>query len=60
MLNLLNKGKPDAIQKIEGIGKTRSATLIKGRPYKKLEAVVDITGIGEKNFANIMKHAKKL
>ena len=60
MLNLLNKGKTDAIQKIEGIGKERAATLMKGRPYKKLESVVDITGIGEKNFANIMKFAKKL
>lgn len=60
LLKLLNSGNTRSLQKIRGIGKVRASYIVKGRPYRTLDAVVDITGIGEKTFANIIKHAKKL
>ena len=60
VLKLLNGGKSYSLQKIRGIGKVRAAHVIKGRPYKTLDSVIDVAGIGEKTFANIIKHAKKL
>jgi len=60
VLKLLNSGKSYSLQKIRGIGRVRAASVIKGRPYKTLDSVVDIAGIGEKTFENIIKHAKKL
>ena len=59
-LKLLNKGKIEDFQKIEGIGEAKAKHLMKGRPYKKVDAAINITGIGEKLFGNIIKHAKKL
>lgn len=59
LLTLLNKGKPEDFLKVEGIGKVKAQHLKKGRPYKKAEDAINITGIGEKLFTNMIKYAKK-
>ena len=59
LLNLLNKGKSQDILMMEGIGDAKAKHLIKGRPYKKVDDAINITGIGEKLFSNMLKHAKK-
>ena len=60
LLKLLNKGKSEEIRQIEGIGEAKVKNLMKGRPYKKVDDAINITGIGEKLFGNIIKQAKKL
>ena len=60
VLKLLNKGKVEDIRKIEGIGEAKAKHLMKGRPYKKVDDAINITGIGEKLFGNIVKQGKKL
>ena len=59
MLTLLNKGKAEDFPKVEGIGKVKAKHLMKGRPFKKAEDAINITGIGEKLFTNMIKFAKK-
>ena len=59
LLTLLNKGKPEDFLKVEGIGKVKAQHLKKGRPFKKAEDAINITGIGEKLFTNMIKYAKK-
>jgi len=59
LLALLNKGKSEDLLMMEGIGKAKAQHLLKGRPYKKVDDAINITGIGEKLFSNMLKHAKK-
>ena len=59
LLSLLNKGKKEDILMMEGIGTAKAKHLMKARPYKKVDDAINVTGIGEKLFSNMLKHAKK-
>ena len=60
LLKFLNEGKPAELAKIPGIGKSRAENLTKGRPYKAVDEIVNIAGIGEKTFEKVAGYVKKL
>ncbi len=58
LLKTLNSGSVTDLQTLPGIGETRAHAIKKGRPYRKLEELVNVNGLGEKTFSGLIKHAK--
>ena len=58
MLSTLNKGSSDDLIKVPGLGEKTIALIKKARPYKDVTDLGNVTGIGEKKFAGIVKHFK--
>ncbi len=49
----INKAKSEELQTIKGIGPAIAEAIIKGRPYKKLDDLLKVKGIGDKKFEEI-------
>ena len=58
MLNTLNKGDYDALVQVPGFGKATIANIKKARPFKDVTDLGNVTGIGEKKFADTVKYFK--
>lgn len=58
MLSVLNKGSHADLIKVPGLGDSTIANIKKARPYKDVTDLGNVTGIGEKKFAGIVKHFK--
>jgi len=58
MLSTLNKGSVDDLIKVPGLGDATIANIKKARPFKDVTDLGNVTGIGEKKFADIVKHFK--
>ena len=60
MLALLNEGDSSALQAIRGIGKSRASALAKARPFKSVAQLVNVRGIGQAVYSDLLAHAKSL
>ena len=60
MLALLNKGDSSELEAIRGIGKSRATALTKARPFKSVEQLVNIKGVGDAVYSGLLAHAKSL
>ena len=60
MLTLLNKGDSSELEAIRGIGKSRAAALAKARPFKSVEQLANIKGVGEAVYSDLLAHARSL
>lgn len=58
LLDLLNEGDEDALTNIPGVGATRAAAIKKTRPFADVTGVVQVEGVGEGTFAEMVAHAK--
>lgn len=58
LLELVNKGDSKAIGEVKGIGPKLSGVLIAKRPYSKVEELINVDGIGEGKFKDIIAFAK--
>jgi competence ComEA-like helix-hairpin-helix protein len=52
----LNNAEKDEIMKIKGIGSILAERILAGRPYKTIEDLKKIRGIGKKNFQHIKQY----
>ncbi|MCP4846478.1 MAG: hypothetical protein GY899_00845 [Verrucomicrobiaceae bacterium] len=60
MLTLLNEGDAGELEAIRGIGKSRATALTKARPFKSVEQLVNIKGVGDAIYSGLLAHAKSL
>ncbi len=60
LLAFLNEASVKELAVVKGISTTRGAAIEKARPFKAVEEVILITGIGENTFAELVKHGKTL
>lgn len=60
LLAFLNEASVKELAVIKGISTTRGTAIEKARPFKAVEEVILITGIGETTFAELVKHGKTL
>ncbi len=60
LLALLNEGSSEDLVAIKGIAKTRAASIVKARPYKEIDEVILVEGVGEGTFTNVVAHGKSL
>ncbi len=60
MLALLNDGTASDLESIRGIGKSRAAALTKARPFKSVAQLINIRGIGNAVYSDLLAHAKSL
>jgi len=60
MLVLLNDGATNELEAIRGIGKIRAATLAKARPFKSIAQLINVRGIGDVVYSDLLAHAKSL
>jgi hypothetical protein len=58
LLDLINTGDDKALQALPGIGETRAAAIKKARPFKDPVDLVNVDGIGDQSFAEIIAQAK--
>ncbi len=58
MLSTLNKGSKSDLIKIPGLGDSTIANIQKARPFKDVTDLGNVTGIGAKKFADIVKFFK--
>lgn len=58
LMALLNDGDAKALETIPGVGETRAAAIKKARPFAEVTDVVNVEGIGEGTFAEMVAHAK--
>ena len=57
LLALLNRGSDEALNQVVGIVENRSEAIRKARPFKAIEDVRSVRGIGQRTFVNIVAHA---
>ena len=60
MLTLLNEGNIGDLVAIRGIGKSRAAALAKARPFKSVDQMANVKGVGEAVYTDLLSHAKSL
>jgi DNA uptake protein ComE-like DNA-binding protein len=60
MIALLNDGTASELESIRGIGKSRAAALTKARPFKSVAQLINIRGIGNAVYSDLLAHAKSL
>ena len=60
MLTLLNEGNVRDLVAIRGIGKSRAAALAKARPFKSVDQLANVKGVGEAVYTDLLSHAKSL
>lgn len=58
LLDLLNEGDEASLKTIPGVGETRAAAIKKARPFADVTGVVQVEGVGEGTFAEMVAHAK--
>ena len=58
LLKLVNEGDDKALQAIPGVGETRAAAIKKARPIKEVADLMNVEGIGEEIYGEIIKYAK--
>ncbi len=49
-LHILNQGSPAELQAIPGIGESKSAAVLKARPFKTADSLILVEGVGQANF----------
>ncbi|MBD3329591.1 hypothetical protein GF357_03800 [Candidatus Dojkabacteria bacterium] len=49
----MNKATEKELKKLDGIGKVSAGNIIADRPYKKIEDLLGVDGIGEATLENI-------
>jgi hypothetical protein len=52
----INSADIDALQQLPGIGKSFAERIIAGRPYLRVEELLEIQGLGNARFKRIMSH----
>lgn len=57
LLALLNRGSDETLNEVVGIAENRSKAIRKARPFKAIEDVRSVRGIGQRTFVNIVAHA---
>ena len=60
MLLLLNEGSAKDLSAIRGISGTRAAAIEKARPFKSIDEVILVRGIGKTTFGEVIEHARSL
>lgn len=60
LLTMLNDGTAKELVSIDGIAKVRSAAIVEARPFKKIEEIALVKGIGKVTFTKIVSHGKSL
>ncbi|MFP6872904.1 MAG: helix-hairpin-helix domain-containing protein [Verrucomicrobiales bacterium] len=60
MLTLLNEGSVRDLVEIRGIGKSRAAALAKARPFKSVDQLANVKGVGKAVYTDLLSHAKSL
>ena len=60
MLVLLNDGATNELEAIRGIGKIRATRLTKARPFKSIAQLINVKGIGDAVYSDLLAHAKSL
>jgi DNA uptake protein ComE-like DNA-binding protein len=54
----LNLAARDDLMRLPGIGEVMANRIIERRPYKSIEALLDVSGIGDKSLAQIRPYVK--
>ena len=54
----LNSAPRDEIMKLPGIGEIKANRIIEGRPYKTIDSIIEVDGIGTKTLAKIRPFLK--
>ncbi len=49
----INTATIDQLKTLSGVGDATAQKIIDGRPYKSIESIMDVSGIGESTFAKI-------
>ena len=60
LLTLLNDGDTEALSAITGVGEVRAKAIIKARPFKSVEDLRQVSGVGDKVFGDVVAHGKTL
>lgn len=58
LLGLLNDGDVDGLTAITGVGEVRAKAIIKARPYKSVEDLYTVEGVGNKVFGDVIAYGK--
>jgi len=58
LLTLLNDGDLKALSIMPGIGKSKGEAIIKARPFKSLEELRQVKGIGDSVFSKVITYGK--
>lgn len=58
LLGLLNDGDAEDLTAITGVGEVRAKTIIKARPYKSIEDLRSVEGVGSKVFGDVVAYGK--
>jgi Helix-hairpin-helix motif len=56
---LINKGDDKALEAIPGIGEVKAANIKKARPFKAVDDLIMVDGVGEATFDGIVKWAQE-
>jgi DNA uptake protein ComE-like DNA-binding protein len=54
----LNLAARDDLMRLPGIGEVMANRIIERRPYKSVEALLEVSGIGDKSLAQIRPYVK--
>ncbi|MCB1065601.1 MAG: helix-hairpin-helix domain-containing protein [Verrucomicrobiae bacterium] len=60
LLGFLNEASVKELAVVKGISTTRGAAIEKARPFKSVDEVILVAGVGEGTFAELIKHGKTL
>lgn len=58
LLGILNKGTAEELREFPGVGETKSAAIIKARPFASVDSVIRVKGVGLGLLEDLVKHAK--
>lgn len=58
LLGLLNDGDLEALTAITGVGAVRAKAIMKGRPFKSIEDLREVEGVGNKVFGDVVAYGK--
>ena len=54
----INTGTKEELESLTGVGPSTAQKIIDGRPYKKIEDLLDVKGIGESTFEKLREYIR--